>query len=272
MSKISIEELVKPSIKAALKAGQEIMHVYENEDFNIEFKDDNSPLTVADKRAHDIICTELENTEIPVLSEESKAIHFEERKNWEVFWLVDPLDGTKEFIKRNGEFTVNIALMINKKPVLGIIYAPVLKKLYYGYQNNAFLVNELDFSMNEAELLAQIDQKSISLPIENLKDKYTVVASRSHMSDETKEYIESLKKEKGQIEIRSIGSSLKLCLVAEGSADVYPRFGPTMEWDIGAGHAIIEASGAQLTQTDGIAPLNYNKENLLNPWFIVNKK
>jgi 3'(2'), 5'-bisphosphate nucleotidase len=272
MPKTLLEQLIIPSFKAVLKAGDEILNVYENEDFNIEFKEDDSPLTIADKRAHKIICQELESTQIPILSEESKAIPFEKRKNWETFWLVDPLDGTKEFIKRNGEFTVNIALIENQKPVFGIIYAPVLKKIYCGYQNKAFLIDEPDFSVNEDELFTIIQQKSISLPIKNLKNKYTVVASRSHLSDETKDFIEALKKEKGEIDIKSIGSSLKLCLIAEGSADVYPRFGPTMEWDIAAGHAIIEAAGAKLIQTDGKTPLNYNKENLLNPWFVANNK
>ncbi len=272
MLEISLEQLVIPAFKAALKAGKEILKIYENEDFNVEFKEDNSPLTLADKQAHEIICQELESTQIHILSEESRTIPFEKRKGWDLFWLVDPLDGTKEFIKRNGEFTVNIALIKNQKPILGIIFAPVLKKIYYGYQNQAFLIDEPDFSMNDTELFAKIQQKSISLPIENLKNKYTVVASRSHLSDETKEYIEALKQAKGEIDIKSIGSSLKLCLIAEGSADVYPRFGPTMEWDIAAGHAIIEAAGAKLVQTDGKTPLNYNNENLLNPWFIANNK
>ncbi len=272
MSKNSLEQLILPAFKATLKAGKEILNVYKREDFNVEFKDDNSPLTIADKRAHEIICKELESTKINILSEESKAIPYKKRKKWEAFWLVDPLDGTKEFIKRNGEFTVNIALIENQKPILGIIFAPVLNRIYYGYKNQAFLIDEVDFSINDKELFARIQQKSISLPIENLKDKYTVVASRSHLSIETKEYINLIKQEKGEIEIKSIGSSLKLCLIAEGRADVYPRFGPTMEWDIAAGHAIVEAAGAKLLQTDGKTPLSYNKENLLNPWFIVNNK
>ena len=270
MDNTKLTELIKPAIIAAVKAGQKILEIYFNKDFEIEYKDDKSPLTEADKNAHDIICKDLEATKIPILSEESKIILYNERKKWDTFWLVDPLDGTKEFIKRNGEFTVNIALIENQQPIMGIIFAPVLGKIYYGYQNQAFIVENIDFSKMESDLLEEIKQKSISLPLENTRSKYTVVASRSHLSDETKEYIERLKEEKGDVDIKSIGSSLKLCLIAEGSADVYPRFGPTMEWDIAAGHAIINSAGAKLLETKKGTPLKYNKENLLNPWFVAN--
>lgn len=272
MQNTQVSKLIRPALCTAIKAGQKILDIYSDEDFKVEYKDDKSPLTIADKSAHEIICNDLKVTQIPILSEESKIVSFDERKNWDTFWLVDPLDGTKEFIKRNGEFTVNIALIKNKKPILGVIFAPILKKIYYGYQNQSFLVENIDFSMIESDLVEEIQQKSISLPLKKSKSKYTVVASRTHMSVETKNYIDKLKKEKGDVEIKSIGSSLKLCLVAEGSADIYPRFGPTMEWDIAAGHAIIEAAGGKLLQIDGKTPLNYNKENLLNPWFIANNK
>jgi len=272
MQNTELNKLIEPALIAAIKAGQKILEIYINEDFKVEYKKDKSPLTVADKTAHDIICKDLELTKIPILSEESKAISYKERKNWKTFWLVDPLDGTKEFIKRNGEFTVNIALIKDKNPILGVIFAPVLKKIYFGYQNKAFVVENVDLLNSNINLLDKIQRKSISLPLKNLLVEFTIVASRSHLSDETEEYIKKLREIKGKVNIKTIGSSLKLCLIAEGSADVYPRFGPTMEWDIAAGHAIINAAGGKLLQISKEASLKYNKENLLNPWFIASNK
>ncbi len=256
------------AIKAAIEAGKEILEVYNSDDFQVQIKADNSPLTLADKRANTKIMSYLDGTNLPVLSEEGKEIPFTERQKWKKFWLVDPLDGTKEFIKRNGEFTVNIALIEGHTPIFGVIYVPITKELFYGGLDfGAHKVLNIDSFDESREVL--ID-KSEKLPL-ILSRPFTVVASRSHLSTETQEYIEKLKELHSDLEFISKGSSLKLCAVAEGTADVYPRFAPTMEWDTAAGHAIVKAMGGTVSKTDG-TPLVYNKENLLNPWFIVKSK
>jgi len=241
-------------IDIALNAGQEIMNIYNSSDFGVEIKSDNSPLTLADKAAHEVIMEGLNKTEYPVLSEEGAKTPFEERKNWKRFWMVDPLDGTKEFIKKNGEFTVNIALIENGEPIFGVVYAPVLEVLYYGLKGGG------------AYKISQGEKKEIKISIP--KDKLVVVASRSHLNGETSDYIQRVKEKYKTTKIISKGSSLKLVLVAEGKAHLYPRFAPTMEWDTAAGHAVVVAAGGYVTKTDG-SPLIYNKENLLNPYFIV---
>ncbi len=260
------------AIKAAIDAGKVILEVYDTEDFDVNMKSDNSPLTRADKKAHEQIVSYLDDTDLPVLSEEGKEMAYNERKDWEYFWLVDPLDGTKEFIKRNGEFTVNIALIHKGIPVLGVIYVPVLKELYFAsekggaYKNSGVLPDDA-----QKISLPILKEKAASLPLQGLKEKFTIVGSRSHMSPETEEFIKHLAGIYGDVDIISKGSSLKLCMVAEGRADVYPRFAPTMEWDTGAGHAIALGAGFVVTKQDGKTLLDYNKENLLNPWFIVKK-
>lgn len=262
---MNLENLLQNAIDASLDAGHEILKVYHSE-FAVEHKEDKSPLTLADKKSHEAIIKYLESTNIPILSEEGKSIDFEERKNWEYFWLIDPLDGTKEFIKRNGEFTVNIALIRNQEPILGVIYVPVSKDLYYAaegigaYKKSEFL---------ETEDVDDLIQSSDLIPLDDEDRKYTMVGSRSHMSEETEQYMNDLKEEKGEVEVISKGSSLKLCMVAEGKADVYPRYAPTMEWDTGAGHAICKIAGFNVTQYNSEEELVYNKENLLNPWFLV---
>jgi 3'(2'), 5'-bisphosphate nucleotidase len=258
---INISALTDLAIKAAIKAGKEILDVYYNSDFNIEFKADNSPLTMADKRAHQAISEILAQTEIPVLSEEGRAIPFEERKNWTLFWLVDPLDGTKEFVKRNDEFTVNIALIEYGSPIAGVVFVPVTKELYWGNINGSFKA----LVENENGSFSNIRQ----LPLSLKKNNYVVAGSKSHMNVETENYIQSLDTKGKTIEMRSKGSSLKICMVAEGNADVYPRLAPTMEWDTAAGHAIVKFAGKQIIQFEKKEPLVYNKENLLNPWFVV---
>lgn len=268
---IKILELMSIAIEASIAAGKEILEVYESSDFQISSKEDNSPLTLADKKADSKISEFLNKTNIPVLSEEGLHLPYEERKKWKYFWLVDPLDGTKEFIKRNGEFTVNIALIKENVPIAGIIYVPVTKVLYFAGENEGAYkieaVDSHDFLEFDFEVLRS---NAVKLPVPDFERPYTVVGSRSHMSQETNQYIEKLKEEHGEIEMLSVGSSLKQCMIAEGKADIYPRFGPTMEWDTGAGHAIINASGGSITQVDG-TPLIYNKENLLNPFFIVKR-
>lgn len=252
--------LLKEAIKSALEGGKEILEVY-NTNFSVETKEDKSPLTEADTKANKKIVAILEKTDIPILSEEGKEIPFSERKNWNRLWIVDPLDGTKEFIKRNGEFTVNIALIENGNPILGVIYVPVRKELYYGEKGiGAFKVENFT---SENDL-----KKAFSIP-KKLDRKYTVVASRSHNSPETEEYINELRKKHGEVEMVSMGSSLKICLVAEGVADEYPRFAPTMEWDTAAGHAIAVAAGKELYDRKTNVPMIYNRENLLNNWFLV---
>ncbi len=256
-------------IIAALKAGDAIIDVY-NTDFGVEKKSDNSPLTIADKNAHKIIEAALNETNIPILSEEGRLIPFEERDQWNTFWMVDPLDGTKEFIKRNGEFTVNIALIENGKPVAGVVYAPVPETLYFGELNSGAYKIENARQIIKGNKLSNWREIGIKLPEQKVSTTYKIVASRSHLSVETSSFIKEVEQEKQAVEIVSIGSSLKLCLIASGEADIYPRFAPTMEWDTAAGHAIINAAGGKVVQAKNKeTELCYNKPNLLNPWFIA---
>jgi len=244
----------------AITAGKAILEVYNSDDFNVEVKDDNSPLTRADKISHQIIKSELLNLfpEIPVLSEEGKDISYEERKNYDRFWLVDPLDGTKEFIKKNGEFTVNIALIENNEPTLGIIYAPA-------YQTNnaktsGSFPGVLYYGEKELGSFKQIGGgEVIKLPSSVSKDYSIAVRSRSHASVEEEEIFTKYNVQ----EKLSVGSSLKFCFVAEGLANIYYRHGPTNEWDVGAGYAIAKYAGAVITG------LKFNKKNLLNSSFLV---
>lgn len=268
MSGIEINDNLKVAIEASLKAGEVIMQVYDTA-FDVEIKDDKSPLTEADKRANDIINSFLVSTPIPIISEENKQIDFSVRKNWNKCWIVDPVDGTKEFIKRNGEFTVNIALVENGIPQLGVIYVPALKVLYFAdvLKKEAY---KAALKSHQTDL-EDIKKYCSSLVPKSKTNQVEVVASRSHMSQETLDFVEGLKSSGKDVQIVSKGSSLKFCLVAEGNADVYPRFAPTMEWDTAAGQAICNAVGVDVISKETNNPLLYNKENLLNPWFIVSK-
>jgi len=261
---------LKIAIKAAVHGGDEIMKIYQLEDLGVEYKEDDSPLTLADKKCNDIIISYLENTEFPIISEEIKQLDFSERKNWETCWIVDPLDGTKEFVKRNGEFTVNIALVKNGKPLLGVIYVPVTKELYFGgVKKQKGYKAVLDTHKTSVETVLE---KAVPLePKKGDSNFIQVVGSRSHMSQATLDYVADLKSKGKKVEIVSKGSSLKFCLVAEGKADVYPRFAPTMEWDTAAGQAICEAVGLKVISNETNKSLLYNKKNLLNPWFLVSK-
>ncbi len=262
-------KLLETAIEASLKAGEEILKVY-NSDFAVEQKEDKSPLTLADKNANTIICELLKKTNYPVLSEEGKNIDYSERSNWQYFWMVDPLDGTKEFIKRNGEFTVNIALIHQQKSILGVIYVPVTKTLYFAAETiGSYKINLSKFNIEDFKSATDFISKSEKLPIENTSKKYTVVASRSHLSEETQQFIDGLKTTHKDVDFISSGSSIKLCLVAEGIANVYPRFAPTMEWDTAAGQAICEIANKEVIDYTTNKSLLYNKENLLNNWFIV---
>ena len=261
-------------IDAALKAGKKILSIYDdpNSDFEIERKADNSPLTIADRLSNEIICEFLNKTPYPVLSEEGKHLDYAIRKSWKDLWVVDPLDGTKEFIKRNGEFTVNIALVHEGVPVWGVIYVPVKHELYFATEETGAYKVEAIEDLDSYENLDALMKAGVRLPSVTQKEKYVVVASRSHLSPETQTFIDALRAKHQDIEIASSGSSLKICLVAEGKADIYPRFAPTMEWDTAAGHAIVRAAGCEIYQAEKDAPLAYNKEDLLNPWFIVEPK
>jgi len=260
---------LKIAIQAAIDAGTEIMKVY-NSDFSYELKSDTSPLTIADKNANDIINKYLIQTGIPIISEENAQIDFEERKNWNRCWIVDPLDGTKEFIKRNGEFTVNIALIENGIPMLGVVYVPDSGKLFF-----ADVLKKEAHSLNVTSndiLLEEILSTSKKIIFKKNKETFIrVVGSRSHMNKETLDFMNVLKEKYNEVEVISKGSSLKFCLVIEGLADIYPRFAPTMEWDTAAAHAICSASGVSVISNETNKELNYNKENLLNPWFICKR-
>lgn len=262
------------AIRASLEAGTEIMKVYTdpNADFEIEKKADNSPLTIADRKSHQIIAALLASTPYPLLSEEGAKIPVETRQSWKELWIVDPLDGTKEFIKRNGEFTVNIAYVKNGKPEAGVIYIPVKQELYFAdCELGAYKLEQIS-SLSEQETLDTLIQRASRLPYADetaCRNSFVVVASRSHLTPETENYIEEMKQKHHTVETVSKGSSLKLCLIAEGKADVYPRFAPTMEWDTAAGHAIIRAAGKEVYQAGKNESLQYNKSDLLNPWFIA---
>jgi 3'(2'), 5'-bisphosphate nucleotidase len=267
MAKSKLENLLYLAIKASLQAGAAIMEVYTSSDFEITVKSDRSPLTLADRNAHLDIEKILSKTELPIISEEGSKIDYSVRKNWEYFWMVDPLDGTKEFIKKNGEFTVNIALINKNRPVLGVIYVPVTNKIYFAAEGTgAYSIEHLninDIDKTPEELISSAKK----LEHKSLNNTLTVIASRSHMNIKTSMYIHRMKKHYKDVSIISKGSSLKLCLIAESIANVYPRHSPTMEWDTAAGHAIINCSGGRITVRDDKHTLEYNKENLLNPGF-----
>ncbi len=256
------------AIRAALDAGKEIMQIYSSpeQSFEVELKTDFSPLTKADRRAHLVITERLKTTSYPILSEEGVSIPYEQRRQWDTFWMVDPLDGTKEFIKRNDEFTVNIAFISQGVPVVGVVYVPVKKTLYFAAEGiGAFKVSEIiDYDESRIE-------EAISIPSAEKHHEWVIVASRSHRNAETEAYINTQRSRHKTIRLIAAGSSLKICLVAEGKADIYPRFAPTMEWDTAAGHAIVRCAGGEIYQANTMEPLQYNKENLLNPSFIVQK-
>ncbi|MBX2869685.1 MAG: 3'(2'),5'-bisphosphate nucleotidase CysQ [Acidiferrobacterales bacterium] len=255
--KYELETLLPSVVKIAEQAGEAILKVYESSDFDVEMKGDGSPLTRADREANGVIEAALGELPpgIPILSEESGEGAFASRHSWRTFWLVDPLDGTKEFVKRNGEFTVNIALIDQGKPVLGVVHTPVMNTTHFGtLPGGAFKKSETGTE--------QITVRTIS------EKRVTMVASRSHAGPEVQAYQRNLGGRFAQIDIESMGSSLKMCLVAEGLADIYPRLGPTSEWDTGAAHCVLKAAGGCMLRLDG-EPLAYNKPDILNPWFLA---
>lgn len=251
-------DLLEDAHEIAVAAGEEILAVYNNHDFDVETKGDGSPLTLADRRAHGVIEKALTRLtpEIPVLSEESDNEVFEQRLQWSRFWLVDPLDGTKEFVRRNGEFTVNIALIDRHVPVLGVVHTPVQGVTYYASLDGGA------FRQQAGEAPTQIRVRKVN------PQSMTMVASRSHGAGAVDSYRNNMLQTVADIKFASMGSSLKLCLVAEGRADVYPRLAPTSEWDTAAAHCVVTAAGGSVTRLSG-TPLVYNKPNILNPWFLV---
>jgi len=257
-SEIKYNNLIESLITISKQAGEAILQIYDLDDLGISHKEDNSPLTLADKASNEVICSKLKalTPNIPILSEEGKDISFDKRKNWDTFWLIDPLDGTKEFIKKNGEFSVNIALINHFKPILGIVYAPVLDTTWYG-------------SASEGSFKIIENEKPEKINVLKYDDNETVkvVSSRSH-SNNTK--LEEFLTDYPKHELVFMGSSIKICLVADGSAHLYPRLGPTMEWDTAAAHAVVKFAGGNILDMADRNELAYNKENLLNPAFLVN--
>ena len=269
------------AIVASIEAGRVILEVYYT-DFSVEHKSDNSPLTLADRKSHIIISQNLKDFNIPILSEEGKKTPYSERRSWENLWIIDPLDGTKEFVKCGDEFTVNIALVTNHKPVLGVIFVPVHKTLYYAASDlGAYRLDGNRFAeLFEADKkdthdipgLDEILNYSQKLPLNSLPDTpFIIVGSRSHGLPALDDFVEQKRKEVGRVDLIPAGSSLKFCLVAEGKAHVYPRFGPTNEWDTAAGQVIVENAGGEVIDYNTGQPLVYNREDILNPWFIVKR-
>lgn len=251
---MNLSALLSLALTAAERGSAEILSVYNTADFNVEAKADNSPLTLADKRAHHAIAEVLNRSALPVLSEEGKSIPFSERKSWSRFWMVDPLDGTKEFIKRNGEFTVNIALIENGVSVLGVVGVPVTGDVYFAAAGEGAF-KKADGVEKKLPMRNPIDLNAAGL---------RVVASRSHLTAETQAFVDKLKAPT----LVSKGSSLKFLMLADGQADVYPRYAPTMEWDTAAAHAVVNQCGIKVLQYGSEQELQYNKENLLNPYFL----
>ncbi len=265
------ESLLCKVLKVAFEAGKAIMEVYQ-QPFAVELKSDNSPLTLADKTAHTIIAEGLSDTGLPLLSEEGAQEHYEIRKKWNEYWLIDPLDGTKEFVKKNGDFTVNIALISNQKPILGVVYAPVPGLIYWGSSEGSFRLNVKkteDFVYTNINELLDIAER---LPCISRSDGFLVLGSRSHMNTETELFINDLKNKYPDLSFVSKGSSLKFCTLAEGGADIYPRFSPTMEWDTAAGQAVAVFAGCFVDQSENGLPVTYNKQSLLNPFFIAGRE
>jgi len=262
---MKLSKNLKLAIEASIQAGKKIIEIYNSDDFNLEYKLDDSPITLADTASNKIIENILEASNIPILSEEGNILDFNKRKYLKQLWIVDPLDGTKEFINKNDEFTVNISLIENSKPVIGVIYAPALNVLYFSERKLGtykILITALD----------KFDKsKAFRLPLVEKSNEYKVLTSRSHLDDKTLDYIDNLKVNNLKVVSVPMGSSLKFCLLAEGLADCYPRFSPCMEWDTAAGQVICEQVGFKVVDLKTMKPIVYNRENLINNYFIAKK-
>jgi len=266
-----MKDILLDCINASIDAGKIIMDVYQ-QSFEIATKSDNTPVTIADKQSSQKIISSLKHHQLPIISEEDIYINENENPNFNTFFVVDPLDGTREFIKRNGEFTVNIALIENKEPVLGVVYAPALNVMYYAMKNfGAYKISDdnLKKLMIRNYTLDDILELSDKLPIYNLPNVYTIITSRSHLDEKTSAYIDIKRREHSIIEYIRMGSSIKMCLLAEGKAHEYPRFGRTMEWDTAASHIILKEAGGNILDAKHLQPLQYQKENFENPDFIA---
>ena len=254
---MSYDDFINIGLDAAVSAGEKIMKVYNASEYiDFESKNDNSPLTIADKKSHDTIVSMLKKTGTHIISEESESIDYKIRKKWKEYWLIDPLDGTKEFIKKNGEFTVNIALIKNNSPFIGIVYCPVKKILYWNDSNKNVFKKIIGKEKKQLNKRKKIDQG---------KKNLRVIVSRSHLNEDTTQYIKKL----NDPQLISCGSSLKFLYIADNKADIYPRFGPTMEWDTAAAHSILKALDIMVTNLEDKKELSYNKKNLLNPYFLI---
>lgn len=268
----AFRELFPLACRAAVAAGRRIMEIYRSDDFQVSMKSDNSPLSSADKEAHDIIKKHLLNSCIPILSEEGRDLQFEERKSWDVLWIVDPMDGTRQFIGKRDEFTVNIALVTGEHPVFGVIYAPAMGDLYFGIKGTGSFklkVSDKNPPSSDFQSIMTASERMPSLPERN---KFTILASYNHVNKETLEYIAKLQRVYPDAEVRKVGSSLKLCMLADGIGDTYARYTDTYEWDTAAGQAILESAGWCINSMDTDKPLYYNKESLLNPYFVCKRK
>ena len=260
---MKLSKNLKLAIQASIQAGKKIIEIYNSDNFNLEYKLDDSPLTLADTASNKIIENILEPSNIPILSEEGNILDFNNRKNLKQLWIVDPLDGTKEFIKKNNEFTVNISLIENSVPVIGVIYAPALNVLYFS-ERKLGAYKTLITALDEFD-----NSKAFRLPLVENSNEYKVLTSRSHLDDNTLDYIDNLKVNNLKVVSIPMGSSLKFCLLAEGIANCYPRFSPCMEWDTAAGQIICEEAGFKVVDLKTMKPIVYNRENLINNYFIA---
>ena len=268
----SMKMLFVTAINAAVRAGAKIMEVYQSGDFHTKAKSDLTPITIADTMAHDEIKSCLAVTRIPVISEEGRSIAYDERISWDLFWMVDPLDGTDEFINRTSDFTVNIALIQNGFPTLGIVYAPAYERLYFAAkERGAFKKDNVMPSANSAFEYDEILENALKMPLYE-RDELIVVTSRLHISPDTSEYVNNLRKEHANVTVRPRGSSLKMCMLAVGKAHVYPRLDTTWEWDTAASQIIAEEAGFSVCEYGTSERLSYNKKDMKNPWFICKKK
>jgi 3'(2'), 5'-bisphosphate nucleotidase len=259
-------DILKYVVQISLQAGKATLEFY-GRNMEVEKKEDNSPITEADKLSNSILINGLQRYNLPVLSEESDKVGYETRKKWDEYWLIDPLDGTKEFIRKSDEYTINVALIKGTFPVMGVVYAPAKDLLFYGQAGYGSFKVENASEVNLAGCFSETIRRK--LPVGHSNPIPVVVASKSHMNQETEHFIQQIRQYYSTIQTEHYGSSLKLCMIAEGSADIYPRMGPTMEWDTAASQAIVEAVGYSVIQYPGGSRMSYNKENLLNPFFIV---
>jgi 3'(2'), 5'-bisphosphate nucleotidase len=268
----TFNELFQSAFRAAIIAGKRILEIFNTEDFHVSMKSDNSPLSSADKEAHEIIKHLLLNSRIPILSEEGRDMQFEERKSWDILWIVDPLDGTRQFIQKREEFTVNIALVVGGTPRFGVVYAPAIGDMYFGIKDMGSFKINVDGCDLLSHSFQQIVTESKKLdPSSKINTTYTILASYHHVNKETLEYIDEMRKIYPDVEVKKVGSSLKMCMLADGVGDVYVRYTNTYEWDTAAAQSILEGVGWNINALDTNKPLTYNKESLLNPYFICKK-